>query len=213
MLLVEGRLDHPVLRAALERAPAMEVTWERTDAIDDSRVRILVWAAGGDFAAFDAGVEADPTVARPCRVIPVDDRRLYQTELVGEGLRTSTYPLMVEEGVVFQELRATVDGWSFRAGFPDRDALGRLVEFCRSHGVGFEFHSIHRADADVDLPEYGLTDCQRETLVTAAERGYFRIPRECSLSELAAALGVSETAASERLRRGMARLVTRTVGT
>lgn len=212
MLLVEGRLDHPVMRTALERAPGMEVTWERTDAIDDSRVRMLVWASGGEFGAFDAGIADDPTVARPSRVIPVDDRRLYQTELIDEGLRKSTYPLMVEEGGVFQELTGTVDGWSFRAALPDRDALARLVEFCRGHDIGFEFHSVHQAEAHSGLPEYGLTDRQRETLATAVERGYFRVPRECSLSELATALGVSETAASERLRRGMGRLVARTVG-
>jgi hypothetical protein len=189
----------------------MEVTWERSNATDD-RVRILVWATGGDFEAFEAGLRADDTVATPDRVIRVDDRRLYKTELIGEGLRTSTYPLMVEEGGVFQRLRGSVDGWEFRAAFPDRSSFARLVEFCREKNVGFEFRRLYDGQAEAPSSEYGLTRCQRETLVRALERGYFEVPRDCSLAELAASLGVSESAASERLRRATATLVARTVG-
>jgi predicted DNA binding protein len=57
-----------------------------------------------------------------------------------------------------------------------------------------------------------VTGPQREALVLAVERGYYDIPRRCSTAELAAVLGVSDQAVSERLRRGIATLVERTLG-
>lgn len=64
---------------------------------------------------------------------------------------------------------------------------------------------------DVDL-SYGVTGPQREALVLAVERGYYDVPRRCTTAELAATLGISDQAVSERLRRGTATLVERTLG-
>ena len=52
-----------------------------------------------------------------------------------------------------------------------------------------------------------LTPTQRETLRLAYERGYYEIPRGTSLMELASDLGVSDQACSERLRRGIQRIL------
>ncbi|WP_227377759.1 helix-turn-helix domain-containing protein [Haladaptatus halobius] len=57
----------------------------------------------------------------------------------------------------------------------------------------------------------GLTDTQRETLLSAVDYGYFEIPRESSLAELATQLGISQNAASERIRCGVKQLVTETL--
>ena len=211
MIIVEFQLDHPILKEALNRVPAMKITWERSDAIDERRVRILVWAEGGDFEAFEAALDEDPTVATPSRVIEVGNRRLYQTELEGEGLRKSIYPLMVEEGGVIQNLTATHEGWVFRAAFPDRTSFIRFYGFCRENEIGFEFIRMYDEQEDADEPGYGLTAPQRETLIAAIDRGYFEIPRECLLGELGEYLGISETAASERVRRGVKRLILQTI--
>jgi predicted DNA binding protein len=211
MIIVEFQLDHPILKEVLDQVPEMEITWERSDAIDDSRVRILVWAEGGDFSAFEDALDDDPTVASPSRVIGVGDRRLYQTELVGEGLRVSIYPLLVEEGGVIQNLTASRDGWEFRAAFPDRASFGRFHDFCREHEIGFDFTRMYDEQETADGPGYGLTERQRETLVGAIDCGYFEIPRECSLAELGERLGISETATSERVRRAVKMLIVQTV--
>ena len=42
-----------------------------------------------------------------------------------------------------------------------------------------------------------------ELLTTAVERGYFKVPRETSLVDLADAHGISDVEASERLRAGI----------
>jgi predicted DNA binding protein len=52
-----------------------------------------------------------------------------------------------------------------------------------------------------------LTDRQRELLKAAVREGYFTVPRECTLAELADAVGVDKSTASTVLKRAEARLV------
>ena len=48
---------------------------------------------------------------------------------------------------------------------------------------------------------------QAETLRLALETGYFDVPRDVTLQDLADELGVSDQTVSERLRRGIATVV------
>jgi predicted DNA binding protein len=43
----------------------------------------------------------------------------------------------------------------------------------------------------------------------ALRQGYFEVPRECSLAEVAAAVGIDKSTASEILRRGESRVLKR----
>jgi hypothetical protein len=58
-----------------------------------------------------------------------------------------------------------------------------------------------------DAGQFSLSDVQRETLRVAYESGYYSVPRAAALGELAARLGVSHQAISERLRRGVGSLI------
>ena len=48
-----------------------------------------------------------------------------------------------------------------------------------------------------------LTDRQREVIAVAVDLGYFSVPREATLSDVAAEMGVEKSTVGERLRRGM----------
>lgn len=52
-----------------------------------------------------------------------------------------------------------------------------------------------------------LTDRQREMLEEAVREGYYEVPRECTLADLAATLGVDKSTASGVLRRGESRVL------
>ncbi|MFC4448590.1 helix-turn-helix domain-containing protein [Halorussus aquaticus] len=58
---------------------------------------------------------------------------------------------------------------------------------------------------DSALPD--LSDRQREVLVTATEMGYYRIPRDATTAEIAAAVGVERRTAEEHLRRAENKLL------
>jgi predicted DNA binding protein len=211
MILVEFGLDYPILREALERVPEMEIAWKRSDQSEGGGHRILLWAEGGDFEAFEDGAADDPTVSEFSPVVEVGPRRLYKTDLSEAGRRKSVYPLVVEQGSILRHVTATREGWEFRVTFPDKDAFGRFYDFCRSNELGCDVYRFYEERGNPDAPRFGLTDAQRETLVTAVDCGYLEIPRESSLADLGRHFDISETAASERFRRGVKRLVETTV--
>jgi predicted DNA binding protein len=70
-------------------------------------------------------------------------------------------------------------------------------------GRQYELLSLVHTDEDDDL----LTDRQRECLQVALRQGYFEVPRECTLAELADELDVDKSTASETVRRGQARVL------
>jgi predicted DNA binding protein len=213
MIVIEFGLTHSILLDALERAPRMRITWERSNATDENRVRFTVWAEGGDFEAFERGLQEDPTVtaALPAVDVNVDDRRLYRFELTDVGLETSVYPALVEGGGLIRTLTATHEGWEFRVEFPDRDSFDHFVRFCRQTGLEMDVHRLYKERRSADAHRYGLSEPQRRILAAAIRCGYLEIPRESSLSELADRLDVSETAASERFRRAVEALIEHTV--
>ena len=207
MIVVEFRLDHPVLRETLERVPEMRIEWEQSDAIDESRVRLLLWAQGGSFEEFEAAFQEDPTVTSPTLIAEVCDRRLYQTDLANEGLDASIYPLLVQEGGVVRESTASATGWEYRVAFPNRSSVDRFFRRCRDHDIPSEIHRLYREQDDGPVGRPPLTDEQREALAAAVECGYFDVPRKCTLGGLADRLEISDSAVSQRIRRGVKSLV------
>ncbi|WP_267643062.1 helix-turn-helix domain-containing protein [Haloarchaeobius amylolyticus] len=210
--MLEFSLDVPMLRETRAEVPEMAMRVERFDATDGRRVRMLLWAGGGDFATFEAALEADRTVATPTRVVDFRNGRLYQTELVGAGLETSVYPTIVEVGGVVYEVLADGEGWRYKVGFPDQRTFERFWRFCARHELRFALHRRYEGRDLTGAGAYGLTEAQCEVLQTALAAGYLEIPRHSSLAELAERLGISENAASERFRRAAKALVAATVG-
>lgn len=68
-------------------------------------------------------------------------------------------------------------------------------------------------DGEPEPPGDGLTNHQQEALRTAYELGYFDIPRQASLEDIATELDISASSLSERLRRAETQLIEETVAT
>lgn len=88
---------------------------------------------------------------------------------------------------------------------PDRDIIADLVADLRSicdqvslRRIADDPDDVEAARCEVDLTQ--LTAKQRRALNLATERGYYEQPSGVSLAELAADLGVSKQAVSQRLR-------------
>lgn len=211
MIIAEYTLDHPALRETLRRVPGTRATREDSYADPDGGVTLILWIDGDDFDAIDAAIDADPTVADPAVLTEVGGRRLYRLDLVGEAAERSIIPTLIEVGGVHQDVTGTSDGWRNRTRFPDREAFGRVYQFCREQGIDFEFNRVFERSElfGPEIPE--LSDAQLATLIEAVDSGYLDIPRRSSLEELGERLGISQTAASERFRRAVKNLVRQTV--
>lgn len=91
--------------------------------------------------------------------------------------------------------------WHLRVLYPERESFSKTHAFSEDRGLTFAVRTIPELESD-PAGRHGLTTAQYEFLTGAARQGLFEVTREMSLQEFAAEFGISNQAASERLRRG-----------
>lgn len=199
---------------ALERAfrdlPEMEVEAERIAAHSTGWVMPCLWIAGADFDAVDDALANDPTVANVVETDEFADEKYYQLEW-SDAVKEQVDIFLDMEGSIL-DASATAEGWKVRVRFASREQFDAFREYFDEHEYSFELLDLTEPGAP--RQSYGeLTPDQRNALVVAVERGYYRVPREVSARELAEELDISHQALSERLRRGTENLVHSTLVT
>ena len=117
------------------------------------------------------------------------DTDLY--EFVEQAELTIEFPVDVRNGWYEFDLTGTREEFEYL-----RNAL-------EAGGVSFELDSLVSTTGSESL----LTDRQHELLDVAVREGYFEVPRECTLAELAEVVGVDKSTASTVLRRGESTLL------
>lgn len=209
-LIAEIRLfsDDMVLASTLVSLPDVTLTVEHEFATDPNRPFLFFWAEGTPFARVESALGRDETVTDVTTLDTMDDRRLYRVQFTDAVV--TLYPVYVQLGAALLNLVGTDDGWLAELRFPDREALGQFRDFCLDHDIAFDLRRLYdpdgrQRDAREESPSraVSLTGNQREALAAALDAGYFEVPRETSLTELGDVLGISDQAASERLRRGL----------
>lgn len=105
-------------------------------------------------------------------------------------------------------LSARAEGrtWHLQLWIPDSSDASTLVGEIAGATSGVEVEKIDGGGTARDVQKT-VTAAQREALELAVERGYFMVPRESTVEDLAAELGISDSAVSQRLRRAMATLL------
>lgn len=112
--------------------------------------------------------------------------------------------IFVDTNGALLDARAS-DRWHFSVRFPDDTSVTRFHERAQEHGYDLDLHRLGRSDdGDGQHGGFGLTPEQREALVRAVEGGYFAIPRQATLDDIADEFDISNQAASERVRRATA---------
>lgn len=97
----------------------------------------------------------------------------------------------IEWPVVIQNGEATVTMTG------SRDKLSAFAEQLDSSGVSFSIAYIREGEFGEEL----LSDRQLALVLTALDHGYYDTPRACTLTELAAELGIAKSTCSELLHR------------
>ncbi len=121
------------------------------------------------------------------------------------------FAVVCESNGVVREAVGEGGSWRLRLQFPTHDDLGAFYGACDERAIPVELVSVDGTDPPETAPNC-LTDAQLEALTVALERGYFEVPRRATLADLAAELGVSDSAVSQRLRRGVAAVLVRALG-
>ncbi|SEP65959.1 helix-turn-helix domain-containing protein [Natrinema salaciae] len=204
-LVAEFQLNSPdlPLTETVAAVPGSTLYIERILVVDPDRPIVLCRAVDDDGALPEA-LAADPTVETCTTLTDADGGALYRIKLRDPPL--PIYRKYVELGTTPLGGIVTVDGWWGRARFPDREALAEYRTFCTDRGGTFKLERLTR-EPSTDDPPFGLTREQYEALTAAHEAGYFAVPREASTEDVGDRLGISAPSASERLRRGIDRLL------
>ncbi|UHQ95374.1 helix-turn-helix domain-containing protein [Haloterrigena alkaliphila] len=198
-----GSLDLP-LTDAVAAVPAVTVYIERILVVDPDRPVVLCRVVDDPDDEFRDALTDDPTVAGAVALDDAGGSVLYRIKLRDPPV--PIYRKYVELGTTPLGGIVTVDGWWARARFPDREALAEYRAFCTDRDATFHLERLTR-ESTADDPPFGLTREQYEALVAAREAGYFAVPREASTEEVGDRLGISGPSASERIRRGIDRLL------
>lgn len=191
-------LDH-----ALDEASDVRIEAERTAGHGPGWMMPCLWVAG-DVDAFDAALESDPTVEEVIATRECRDERFYHVEWSDE-VDERVAAIVDSRGSI---LAAQVQGgdWRLHIRFTDRGQFEAFQEYLADRSCSYRLLDLRETTAPT--PEIGaVSPAQRDALVAAVEKGYFGVPRDATVAEVAAELDISEQAASERLRRGVENLV------
>jgi predicted DNA binding protein len=223
--VMDAFLDHPELRSEallccpdgdrlwrVERLVAPEVVLEDlrprltgADAVPDrdrDRDREFLGESACDCEQFHEAVDA------------AADRLVVFSYLSGVGGCVTVPTLaarLLDGGLLFHvEAREGVRQW--RLLMQDDQKVGLLYDALAARlrdGLRFRFEHVGAATGWEGrlFPGVALPSEQLTTLEAALERGYYETPREITLDELAADLGVPRSTVSYRLRQAEARLV------
>ncbi len=181
---------------------------ERIVASGEDAVMPLLWMYGADHDAIAPVFEDDPSVRGAELLSVFEDEYLYRMEWISE-IELVVQMLTTPETTIMEAV-SEHEYWSLRVLYPTREALTETVEYCKTKGLTFDIESIQEMEGDPS-GRYGLSEVQYRALTAAVEAGYYQVPREITMEELAAEFDVSHQALSERLRRAVDTLVAHTV--
>lgn len=201
-------VDDFALAEALTEAPDMEVKAERLAAHSRRWVMPCLWAAGGDTDTFESALTSDPTVEEVVTKTDYDSETFYQVDWSEEIKHHLDVTLESEASLLHAE--TVNDHWQLVIRFASRDQFETFREHLTNEGITFSLENLSQASVPKQFSS-GLTAAQREALVTAVTEGYFAVPRDATMDDVADDLGITTQSASERLRRGIEEFVKTTL--
>lgn len=198
-----------VLADTLTALPGVRIEIQRVVGGTD-HVTPYFWAAGGDLDAFDRELRSDDSTRDVVALQDSDDERLYRVEW------EPSIPSLVDavsdaKATILNAVNDEAGMWKTKILFPERGALSAFHDYCLDSGFSLTLERVYRPETPEEHAEYGVTEKQRVALEAAYRAGYFDVPRDHTLSEVADDLGISRNALSARLRRGHRNILSRTL--
>lgn len=197
--------DRLALVPTLRRADDLQITVLTQANTDPGSHLFPFWFEYEDVDELEGFLEEDPTVDDYDLVDEGEDTHIYYIEHAERTKLLSPVVTQVNGFMSWAETKRR--GWFLHLQLPDREALTTIWEYAEEYGVSFEIVEVYGRPRNETNVAYGLTEQQVEALTVAYECGYFSEPREMALSDIADEIGLSSTAMSGRLRRGMRNLI------
>lgn len=195
------------LNYTLDQLPEMEVEIERVVATDELLTPYF-WVTGGDFDAFEAVIENDPSIRDLRRLDDFERSTLFRADWT-ENIDTIVYAYTQVGGTVL-EASGQYDEWNLCMRFDTYENLHRFQDYCNEQEIPFQLGQLHELTQPRTGSQYGLTPKQYDALVTAFEMGYFS-DGKVTQADIAEELDITPQSLSERLHRGYQTLIEQTL--
>ena len=200
--------DEFALYDTLVAVPEMIIEIERVVAHESDQIMPLFWTTGGDHAHFEDVTTDDPSIRNVTKLDETDDAVLYRAEWVNR-VDTVAYAY-TETGATLLEATGQNEQWNLQMRFDDEDALSTFQTYLDENDYRFDLEALYRESQPM-TDSHEVTTPQREALLTALDAGYYNVPRDSTMDDVAADLGISQQALSKRLRRGYRNLIKETL--
>lgn len=207
--------DEFVLADTLAEVPEMRLEIKRVVG-SEKHVTPYFWASGGDFRRFEEALREDEMVQDVLTLEEQEQPRQDDEDRFYRVIWKMEVPNLISavadaKATVLEAVSTDGDRWEVKVLFPDEEAISNFREYCAEHDFSYEPQRVYRPDNPEERGEYGVTEPQQEALEIAYQNGYFDVPRESTLTELADTLDISRNALSARLRRGQENLLSNTL--
>lgn len=205
-LIAEFRLQSADLALVdvVRAVPDCTITIEYNDQTFAGPIVTLIRVVGQSLDAVQTALENAEYVQELALISDEGSGRVYH--IVTDGPWSAEMDELTFNKTLIERVRVTEDGWQLKQQFANRDELDAYRDSCLKGGADFRLDRLYESTGGTETVP-GVSEKQREALLAAYEAGYFDVPREASLEDVAASLGIARSSLAERLHRGQAHLL------
>lgn len=167
------------------------------------------WVRGTEVEDIEGSFADHPGVNGIQLVDSIEDEYLLRVEWSLEY--DDVLSVLGETNVPLIKATGTNREWTFDIRGDDRNDIALFQSCCHEAGIPVELTKLQALTPVETGTEAALTGPQQEALALAYQRGYFESPRQVTLEELGAELGISQQAFASRLRRGINQILGQTL--
>jgi len=197
-----------ILGRALQETSGLSVELEKMIPTGDASIPYF-WVIGQEKVDFERVLEREIELSEFEVIDELADRWLYRA--TWDPSVDTFVQTLVEYDVVLQQADGDAESWLFQLRFPDSQQLSEFHTDCREQDIDLTVESLYNPIEPASVEMRDLTESQRSLIERVHDAGYFEVPREVTLVEVAEELDISDQAVNERLRRGLSTLIEATV--
>ena len=154
----------------------------------------------GNIEAFEQSVRNSPVVESLTNLDGRVNATLYQIQWT-DSIDGFLDALRIHEILVEKANTIRGESWEFRVRAQSQKALSAFQDTCSEQRIHLDIRRAVKNPEEYHEGLMGVTAKQHDALALALEEGYFDIPREITLEELAEMVSISRQSFARRLQR------------